>query len=73
MIRTGRRRGSEPELVGASEAADLCGCAQSNLRTLRGLPEPYAKLRATTLWRKTDMRRFAEELEERRAATGTSA
>jgi hypothetical protein len=60
MIRTGRRRPGEPELLGAREAADMLGKSQTNLRTLKGLPEPYDKVRATTLWRKSDIERFAK-------------
>lgn len=55
------RRRSEPELFGAAEAAAELGVHQQNLRTLKGLPPPYAFLRSTTLWRADDIRRFAAE------------
>jgi hypothetical protein len=60
MIRSGRRRPGEPELLGARDAAEILGVAQTNLRTLKGLPEPYDKVSATTLWRKSDIERFAK-------------
>jgi hypothetical protein len=80
MSRTGRRRPNEPELVGASDAAEILGVRQPNLRTLSGLPEPYDKIRATTLWRKDEMQAFAdarraarEEREAREAAAREAA
>jgi hypothetical protein len=47
----GPRRSHEPLLVGAIDAAQILGKRQSNLRAVKGLPEPYQKVRATTLWR----------------------
>jgi hypothetical protein len=54
-----RRRHWEPELMGAGEAAKTLGVFQSNLRTISGLPEPYDKVAATTLWRAAEIRAFA--------------
>jgi hypothetical protein len=65
-VRKGPRKRSEPELVGAAEAAELCGTKPSNLGQLRGLPDQYDKIRATTLWRREEMEKFAQELDERR-------
>lgn len=49
----------EPELMGAGEAAKTLGVFQSNLRTVSGLPEPYDKVAATTLWRAAEIRTLA--------------
>lgn len=59
MNKTGPRKPNEPELMGAADAAECLGVKQPNLRTLRGLPEPYDKVRATTLWRADEIREFA--------------
>lgn len=64
--RRGPRKTGEPELVGAKEAAAILGVKQPNLRTLRGLPEPYDKAAATTLWRKDEVEAFAAERAARR-------
>jgi hypothetical protein len=45
--------------MGAKEAAETLGVQQSNLRIVRGLPEPYDTLRATTLWRAEEIRELA--------------
>jgi hypothetical protein len=50
----------EPELMGAAEAADELGVRQQNLRTVAGLPAPYGRVRATTLWRADEIRRLAK-------------
>jgi hypothetical protein len=67
----GPRRVTEPELVGAAEAARLLGVRQSNLRTLAGLPEPYQRLRSGTLWRATDIKALAWSRLARQTATST--
>jgi hypothetical protein len=54
-----QRRPDEPELMGAQEAALTLGVAQSNLRTVAGLPTPYGKLAATTMWRADEIRSLA--------------
>jgi hypothetical protein len=62
MSKGARKRG-EPRVIGAKEAAALCGVRQSNLRILSGLPEPYDKTSATTLWRYDEIKAFAEKRE----------
>ena len=54
-----RRTPGEPELVGAYEAAQLLGVRQTNLRVIRGLPEPYCKLKSGTLYRADEIRALA--------------
>lgn len=57
-----RRRPYEPELMGAAEAAITLGVEQTNVRTVAGgLPEPYQKIKATTLWRADEIRALAAE------------
>lgn len=58
---TGPRRAGEPRLLGAREAAEVLGVSQTNLRVVRGLPEPYDKIRATTLWRADDIEALARK------------
>ena len=67
-IPTGPRMFGEPELWGAIESAECLGVSQPNLRTVKGLPEPYDKVRATTLWRADEVRRLAAERASRKAA-----
>lgn len=73
-MKKGARKSNEPELFGAAEAAAALGVRQPNLRTVSGLPEPYAKVRATTLWRATEIttlarkRRSEQEAREEQAA-----
>jgi hypothetical protein len=64
--RSGPRRPSEPELWGAAECCECLGVLGQNLRTLAGLPEPYDKIRASTLWRADEIREFAQERNLRR-------
>jgi hypothetical protein len=59
--KTGARKASEPKLLGAAEVADALGKRQSNIRSLSGLPEPYDGVRATKLWRESDIEAFAKE------------
>ncbi|CAB4197743.1 hypothetical protein UFOVP1313_29 [uncultured Caudovirales phage] len=59
-MKTGARKSGEPEVMGASEAAEAIGVRQVNLRTLKGLPEPYGRIRSTTLWRAEEIREFAK-------------
>ncbi len=59
-IKQGPRQPDEPELVGAKDAAEILGVLQVNLRTLKGLPEPYGRIRASTVWRAEEIRAFAE-------------
>jgi hypothetical protein len=54
-----KRTPDEPKLVGAIEAAELLGVRQTNLRVVRGLPEPYQKLRSGTLYREDEIRALA--------------
>jgi hypothetical protein len=56
-----QRRPDEPELVGASEAAEILGVHQTNLRVVAGLPAPYDRIKATTLWRTKEVRALALE------------
>jgi hypothetical protein len=58
-MKKGPRKASEPELVGAADAAAILGVHQQNLRRQVGLPEPYDTVRATTLWRADEIRAFA--------------
>lgn len=64
-LKRGPRQPNEPELMGAIEAAEALGVRQVNLRTLKGLPEPYGRVRASTLWRADEIRAFAEERAQR--------
>lgn len=54
-----QRKLDEPELMGAREASLTLGVEQTNLRTVSGLPAPYAKIAATTLWRADEIRLLA--------------
>jgi len=54
-----KRRIDEPELMGAQEAARTLGVQQPNLRTVAGLPAPYSRVAATTLWRADEIRSLA--------------
>lgn len=65
--KTGPRHPDEPELVGAMDAAEILGVRQVNLRTLRDLPLPYGKIRASTVWRADEMRAFAKQRAQERA------
>jgi hypothetical protein len=65
--KTGARKASEPELMGAAEASSCLGVLQQNLRTISGLPEAYDKIRATTLWRAEEIRSLAEKRGRRNA------
>jgi hypothetical protein len=60
-MRTGARYPSEPELMGAKEAAEALGVGQTNLRVVSGLPEPYDSVGATTLWRADEIRALARQ------------
>jgi hypothetical protein len=51
--------------MGAIEAAEAIGVRQVNLRATAGLPEPYQRVRATTLWRADEIRQFAAERDAR--------
>lgn len=61
-----QRRPGEPELMGATEAARTLGVQQTNLRKVSGLPTPYAKLLAGTLWRADEIRALALKREQAR-------
>lgn len=54
-----KRRRNEPEMMGAAEAAKTLGVLQTNLRVVAGLPEPYQKIKSTTLWRAKEIRELA--------------
>lgn len=71
--RMGTRRPSEPELVGPAEAAEICGARVSNLWQLAGLPEPYDRVRASTLWRRDEIEQFARDRAERLGRTPNAA
>jgi hypothetical protein len=64
----GRRKSGEPKLVSAVEAAEMLGVRQTNLRTLAGLPEPYDRSRAGTLWRESDIAEFKKKREAKAVA-----
>jgi len=57
------RRDDDP-LMGAREAAACLGVAQSNLRELVGLPEPFQILAMGSVWLREDI----ESLRDQRAA-----
>jgi hypothetical protein len=63
-----KRTPGEPELVGAYEAAQILGVRQTNLRVIRGLPEPYVKLRSGTLYRADEIKALAWERLSRKVA-----
>jgi hypothetical protein len=67
-MRTGARKPDEPKIIGASTAASILGVNQTNLRPIPGLPEPYDKDRATTMWREDEIRAFARKRARARAA-----
>jgi hypothetical protein len=64
--KTGARQRGEPELMGVKEAAETIGVRPSNLPQIAGLPEPYDKVAATTLYRAAEMRAFAKNRYDRR-------
>jgi hypothetical protein len=61
----GRRKAGEPRVIGAKEAAEILGVKQTNIRTVRGLPEPYDQVAATTLWRESEIKAFARQRNRR--------
>jgi hypothetical protein len=60
-------------IVGIAEAADTVQVWPQNLPDLRGLPEPVAKVRATTIWIEAEMKDFSAEYEERRKQRAKAA
>jgi hypothetical protein len=62
----GRVRQLAPDVMGAFEAAEALGVAQTNLRTVKGLPEPIGKLKATSLWDGAAIRELASERKQSR-------
>jgi hypothetical protein len=62
----------EPEVMGAAEAARTLGVAQSNLRKVVGLPDPYQRLRSGTLWRADEIRALAWRRLARATTTTTT-
>jgi hypothetical protein len=56
------------DVMGAAEAAAVLGVKQSNLRMLKGLPQPIGKIRASTLWDPNEIRAFAARRRLSRAA-----
>jgi len=66
----GARKPDEPKLMGAREAAEHLGVHQTNLRVVKGLPEPYAKVAATTLYRASDIHSLAFARRKARKAGG---
>lgn len=65
---TGSRMAGEPELFGVAEAAEVLGVSRPNLRAIPDMPEPYDKIRATTLYRAQEVRELAEKRNARIAA-----
>jgi hypothetical protein len=63
----GARKPKEPEVMGAAEASVTLGVTQNNLRTVAGLPDPYDKIRASTLYRADEIRELATARNARRA------
>jgi len=61
----GARRSSEPDIIGAKEAAAILGVTVSNLNQIAHMPEPYLRIAATQLWRREDMEAFAVERNRR--------
>ena len=61
------RTAKEPRLYGAAEAAEALGVLQQNLRQVPGLPDPYDRIRSTTLWRADEIDALAAK-RRRRAA-----
>lgn len=49
------------DVMGAAEAAETLGVGQTNLRTVKGLPDPVGKIRSSTLWDGAAIRRLAAE------------
>lgn len=72
MAELGRRTVMGPlpphglDVMGAAEAAEMLGVGQTNVRTVKGLPEPISKVRATTLWSGAAIRRLTAERNARR-------
>jgi len=65
---TGARMSNEPELYGVAEAAEVLGVSRPNLRAIPDMPEPYDKIRATTLYRAQEVRELAKVRNARIAA-----
>jgi len=68
-----------PPLVGKSEAAEIIGVDPNNMVKLRGLPAPLndreecdVQVRATPVWRRVEIEKFAEERNARRAAAAVA-
>lgn len=59
-MRKGARKKSEPKVIGTGDAANVCGVRQSNWHQLKGLPEPYDRIGATTLYREEEVIEFAK-------------
>lgn len=62
------RRKDEPKLYGASEAAEVLGVEQSNLRRIPTLPAPYQRLRLGTLWRADEVDALAKQRRKEKGA-----
>ncbi|WP_432575025.1 helix-turn-helix transcriptional regulator [Kineococcus sp. SYSU DK005] len=57
------------ELVGAAEAAELLGVSTVQVNRLsrrEDFPQPVARLKAGTIWRRIDVERWANEHADRR-------
>jgi hypothetical protein len=61
FVRKGPRREAEPKIVGTGEACQILGCRPQNIGQIKGLPDPYDHIRATTLYRKDELEEFAKE------------
>ena len=60
-VRWYHRRMAEKKLIGRVEVAELLGVLRNNLSRIADLPKPVQKTRATPLWDKREIVRFAEE------------
>lgn len=57
------------EVVGAAEVAEILGVHVQNLsgpNAVKGLPEPFQRVRATRLWWRKDIEEFAQQRAARR-------
>ena len=67
-----KRAPYEPEMMGATEAAQTLGVRQTNLRIVKGLPEPYQVIAGGTLYRASEIRELAYQREQQRTPHTTT-
>lgn len=60
------RKSKVPELFGYFEACECIGVSRTNLRFVKGMPEPVADLSCGRIWRADDVREFAKIYNARR-------